>query len=416
MRNSPFTTAMFLAWTLGSSFIISRSYAQVYKTLPKGVRMLAYRNVTTTPITAEYNQSQAETPLSFGFNATADVLSSASDSIKYFFDQLRATNPAAYNQFTYGEYKISGSAQLNVHGMGLGYGVTDRLTVYGILPYYTANVRVKYKQIRPSNTNEVSNTINQGGGSDGDGLMSSVVNALPAANASMLQSVVVNVFGYDEVGNWYGSGYGDMEVGATYLLIDKGIWGLSATSGVVAPTGRQDDPDLLQDIAFGDGQWDLFAEAAIGYSYSDHLRIGTTLRYTYQAPTEKTLRVPTNRDYTLSDQKGNFEVKFGDRIDNTWVTTWSFNDWVSVSPAYEVFYQMPSRYESTYGAANDYLGYNSDRMGHTGRITTSLSTIAPYLKKQFALPGQLNFIVQQTLAGQNVPKVGRFEVELRLLF
>ncbi len=191
---------------------------------------------------------------------------------------------------------------------------------------------------------------------------------------------------------------------------------MSATGGVVAPTGRQDDPDLLQDIAFGDGQWDLFAEAAIGYSYSDELRFGTTLRYTYQAPTEKTLRVPTNRDYTLSDQKGTFDVKFGDRIDNTWVTTYSFNDWVSVSPAYEVFYQMPSRYESSYGVANDYLAYNSDRMGHTGRITTSLSTIAPYLKKQFALPGQLNFIVQQTLAGQNVPKVGRFEVELRVLF
>jgi hypothetical protein len=213
MQNTAIALAIRLAYTFGSSLVISGAYGQVYKTLPKGVRMLAYRNVTTTPITAEYNQSQAETPLSFGLNATADVLSSASDSIRYFFDQLRATNPAAYDQFTYGEYKISGSAQLNVHGLGLGYGVTDRLTVYGILPYYTANVRVKYRQLRPSNTQEVSNTIDAGGGPDSNGILSNTIRALPSANASMLQSVVVNVFGYDEVGNWYGSGYGDLETG-----------------------------------------------------------------------------------------------------------------------------------------------------------------------------------------------------------
>jgi hypothetical protein len=48
------------------SSIILSSYAaqaQIYKTLPKGVRLLAYRNVTTSKIKANYNQAQAETPM-----------------------------------------------------------------------------------------------------------------------------------------------------------------------------------------------------------------------------------------------------------------------------------------------------------------------------------------------------------------
>jgi hypothetical protein len=414
MRFTPtplFTISALLALAAAMS-----AHAQVYKTLPRGVRMLGYRNVQTTRISSEYNQSQAESPISYSLNATAPVLEEASETIRYFFQQLQATNPGAYNNFTYGEYQIDGEAQMQVHGMGLGYGITDRLTVYGMLPYYTANVRVKYKQNRPSNVAETSDKVATGATSDSAQLLANTLAAFPEGNGNLLQSVVVNVYGYQELGNWQGSGYGDMELGMSYNVVDRGYWGLTLTGGAVAPTGRVDDPDMLQDIAFGDGQWDGFAEAATGYSFTDHFRVGTTVRYTYQAPAEKTLRVPTSRDYTLSEQKGTFDVKFGDRVDASFLATAVFNDWFSLTPAYEVFYQAPSQYSSAFGAANDYLAYNSDRMGHNARMTASISSISPYMKKQFLLPAQLNFMVQQTVSGKNVPKVGRFEMELRVLF
>jgi len=394
--------------------MISDSYAQVWKTLPQGVRMLGYRNVTTTTINSEYNQGQAETPLSYSLNANASSLASISDSVSYYLEQLRTINPAAYDQFSYGQFTVGGEARLNVNGLGLGWGLTDRLTVYGIMTYYSANVRVKYKQLKQSNTQEIADSL--GGASDGDDAIAAITAALPSSSGNMLQSVIVNTYGYNEVGDWYGAGYGDTELGATYGLIDRGYWGLSLTGGVTAPTGREDDPDLLQDIAFGDGQWDVFTEAAIGYAVNDALRFGSYLRYTYQAPADKTLRIPTSREIPLSANKGSFNVKYGDRVDASFLTTATVNDWLSFTPAYEFFYQLPSNYESSYGAANDYLAYNSDRMGHTARFSTSVSSIQPYLKKKFVLPATLSLHVQQTIAGKNVPKVGRFELELKLLF
>lgn len=401
---------------IGSLFLISVSYAQIYKTLPRGVRMFGYRNVTTSTINSNFNQSQAETPLAYGINANAANLASIGNSVNYYMQQLKAISPEAYDAFSYGQYKLSGEANLNVNGFGLGYGVTDRLTVYGILPYYSANVRVKYKQLKASNTQQVADILAQHGVGDGAAAIANITAALPSASASTLQSVIVNTYGYKELGDWTGTGYGDMELGATYSLLDAGYYGMSLTGGTVVPTGRQDDPNLLQDIAFGDGQWDVFAETATGYSVSDRFLLGSYLRYTYQAPAEKTLRVPTDRDFTLSSQKGKFDVKFGDRVDMSILAKGIFNDWLSITPTYEFYYQMPSRYQSAYGAANSYLAYNSDRMGHVAKLTASISSIQPYLKKQFLLPGMININIQETVAGKNVPKVGRFEVELKLLF
>lgn len=406
-----------IGWmALASSLVISSAYAQVHKSLPKGVRLMAYRNVNTTKIDATYNQSQAVSPLSFDVNADAKTLESVGEAVRVYFEELRAISPEAYNQMTFGQFNFSAEAQVQVHGFGAGYGINDRLTVYGILPYYTARVDMKYRQIRPSNVNEVADEVEQSGGGDVDSTIANITNALPGATGNLLQSVVVNTFKYEELGNWQGSGYGDLELGAMYRLADHGTWGLAVTSGIVAPTGVEDDPDLLQDIAFGDGQWDVFVEGAYGFIINDNFMLGNTLRYTYQAPAEKSLRIPLDRDFSLGDSKGSFEVKYGDKIDYVFSMTYTMNDWFSVTPAYEMNYQMSSEYDSIYGEANDFLAYNSDRMGHIARLTTTVSSIQPYLKKQFALPATINLNLQQTFAGQNVPKMGRVELEFRMLF
>jgi hypothetical protein len=402
-----------------AALLISSTYslwAQVHKTLPKGVRLVAYRNVTTNTIKATYNQSQSETPMSYDINADSKSLEQVSDEIKAYFDWIRTQNPNAYNQFTLGEFNLQARAKLNVQGMGMGYGITDRLTVYGILPYYKAEVQMRYKQLKATNNQQIADDLYDTAGGDVDTAIANLTGSNVDVNGNLLQSIVVNTFQYDQIGTWNGQGYGDMEFGAMYNLINRTLWGLSATGGVVAPTGRVDDPDILQDIGFGDGQWDAFSEVAVGYLATNRLTLGSTLRYTYQMPGERRLRIPNSRDFMLSDQTGDFTVKYGNRWDATLSANYAFNDWFSLTPAYDFGYQGSSKYESNFGEANDYLAYNSDRMSHTGRLTASISSIQPFLKKQFLLPASVNVIVQQTLGGRNVPKVGRFEVEFRLLF
>jgi hypothetical protein len=388
----------------------SSLYAQAWKVLPKGVRIIGTRNVTTSKITKNFNQSGIESSLGASFRVDASTFNAMTGN-------LIAPNldPAAYNSLVVGEYKVDADAQFNVQGTGFGYGITDKVMFYGELAYYNANVRARMSRTSGNTYEDVARLLEQNGGAQNT-IVAENLRQMIDANEGTIQSVITNYYDYKPIGDWYGKGFGDMETGIMAKVIDKGVTGLMLYPGVVLPTGREDDPDILQDVGFGDGQFDIFAEAATGYVVDDKLSFGTMFRYTYQAPTTKTLRVPTQRDFKLSDQSGEFDVKYGDRIRWTLNSTYTVNDWISFTPIYRFMYEMQAEYDSKYGVANDYLAYNTDKLEHQVQLTTTLSSITPFLKKEFLLPAQVNVNLVKTLAGRNIPNMDRFEVEFRMLF
>jgi hypothetical protein len=392
--------------------IFGTAEAQVWKVLPKGVRIVGYRNVTTSKITSNFNSSGQESALGASFRVDAAALNKMMNNAIIPGQDI---DQAAYNGLMIGEYNVDAEAQLNVHGTGFGIGLTDKVMFYGEVAYYTANVQTNINRTAGNTYEQTANLLLKAGGTMNTFLAENLRNMIDA-NEKTIQSVITNQYKYKPIGDWYGSGYGDMETGLMAKVIDKGVWGLMFYPGVVLPTGRQDDPDILQDVGFGDGQFDLFGELATGYIVNDRLSLGTTFRYTYQAPTTKTLRVPEERDFQLSDRKGDFRVKYGDKINWALMSTIAFNDWFSVTPVYRFLYQGSSEYDSNYGEANGFLAYNSHRVEHQAQLTTTFSSITPFLKKQFVLPAQVNVNLVKTISGQNVPNVGRFEVEFRMLF
>ena len=387
-------------------------HAQAWKVVPQGVRIVGYRNVTTSAIKSNFNQSGEESTLGASFRVDGAALNKM---MNYAIIPGETMDETAYNNLLIGAYAVDAKAHLNVHGTGFGYGITDKVMFYGEIAHYTAKVKANIKRTAGNSYDETADLLLKAGGTINTFLAENIRNMIDA-NENTIQSVITNQYKYKPVGDWHGSGYGDMETGFMINAIDRGTWGLLVYPGAVLPTGRQDDPDILQDIGFGDGQFDLFAEIATGYVASDNLSFGTTLRYTYQAPTSKTLRVPEERDFQLSSTKADFDVKYGDKINWMLNTTISLNDWISFTPVYRVLYQMPSRYSSKFSAANDYLAYNSDKIEHQGQLTTTLSSITPFLNKEFLLPAQVNVNLVRTLGGKNVPNVSRFEVEFRMLF
>ena len=390
---------------------LTSAHGQAWKTLPKGVRIIGYRNVTTSKVESNFNQFRSESALGASFKIDAATINNMAGNV---INPGTDVNSDIYNGLMVGAYKVDAAAQLNVHGTGVGYGITDRLMVYGELAYYTAQVKAKIKRTAGNSYETTARQLENQGGSMGN--YATNLRNVVDVNERNIQSVVTNNYNYQPIGDWYGSGYGDLETGVMYKAIERNTWGLLFYPGVVLPTGRKDDPDILQDMGFGDGQFDFFSELATGYVFTDRLSIGTTLRYTYQAAANQTLRVPTSADLVLSSQKGDFNVKYGDRINWMFNTTYAVSDWVSFTPIYRFMYQLPSQYDSQYTSANKLLGNNSDKQEHQVQLTTSFSSITPFLKKQFVLPAQININVLQTVAGKNVPKVGRFEVELRMLF
>ncbi len=398
------------ALTIGASLSTS---AQVWKTLPKGVRIVGYRNVVTSKVNSNFNQFRSEKSLGGQFRVDAATL----DQIPAFGGTLQqALPPEVYKNLSVGEYKVDASAQFNVQGTGFGYGITDRVMFYGEIAYYQAQVSAAIKRTKGNTYEAAADYLEQHNGGVMDATIAANLRSMIDADARTVQSFITNNYGYKPIGDWYGTGYGDMETGFMTKVVDRGVWGLMFYPGLILPTGRQDDPDILQDVGFGDGQVDVFSELATGYVFNDYVNFGTTFRYTYQTATNKELRIPSSRDFTLSSDKGQFNVKYGDKINWMVNGTFGVNDWLSFTPVYRFMYQMPSEFNSNYGQADKFLAYNTDKMEHQVQLTTTVSTIQPFLKKKFLLPAQINFNVVQTVAGKNVPKVGRFELEFRMLF
>jgi hypothetical protein len=387
--------------------------AQVWKTLPEGVRIFGYRNVTTSKIKSNFNQFRSESALGSNFRIDANTINGMAGNQIIVGQDI---SHSAYNALVVGEYQVDADANANVHGFGFGYGITNKVMFYAEVAYYKATVNAQIRRTRGNSFEDVARMLQTQDPSHYGLALGDIARRLTDVNERQIQSAVTNYYGYKPIGQWDGAGYGDLDTGFMMNIIDRGTWGLMFFPGITVPTGRQDDPDMLQDIGFGDGQWDVFSEIGTGYSFSDKLSVGAFLRYTYQAPTTKTLRVPTERDFVLSRQKGEFNVKYGDRINLILNTTYNLNDWIAFSPVYRYMYQGPAQYNSDFGQANDFLAFNSDKEEHAVQFTTTISSIQPFLKKQFVLPAQINVNVLQTVAGRNVAKVGRFEVELRMLF
>jgi len=389
------------------------SYAQVWEVLPKGRSVLGYRNVTTSKINSNYNQFNSENSLGVQFKVDAQIL----DEIPSFGGALQEVLPEhVYKELVVGEYKVDASARFNVNGFGFGYGLTDKIMFYTEITYYKAHVEADIIRVRGNTYDEVADYLEQENQNPLDATLAANLRTMVDANERTVQSFITNHYKYEPLGDWEGAGFGDTETGLMIKLIDQDVWGLMLYPGIVLPTGRVDDPDILQDIGFGDGQYDIFTEIATGYSLNDYVSFGTTLRYTYQAPTNKELRIPSDSEFTLSEDKGDFDVKYGDKINWMFNTTFAATDWLSFTPVYRFLYQMSSDYNSSYIVANDYLSQKSDKKEHQVQLTTSFSSINSFLKNDFFLPAQLNVNLVQTVAGKNVPKVQRFELELRMFF
>ncbi len=403
-----------IVFFLFSLFALSAN-AQYYSTLPKGVRLILNRNIQSD-VKSSYNRTQSETPYAYKIEANVETLSKIDNKEVQEALELFKPYPEAYEKLSLGTHTLDAKAEVNVNVYGFGYGITDRMTAYIGMPIYDAKVRIKYGRPSDSSNKEVAEVLQKQYGDDWAQTLGNITEALVNVDEHMLQSALVNTLGYDELGTWEGQGLGDTEFGLMYNFVKKEKWGLMATFGGVAPTGYVDDPDLIQDIGFGDGQWDAFAEFGGGYTLSPTFGINAWARYTHQFASEKTLRTPFSRSIPLGDTKAKFREKLG----NNWLLSFSsdifLNDWLKFQPEYIYSYTEKAKYDSDNKLANALLAEGSDSYFHNFKLSMQLSSVNLFLKQKFMLPAQLNISHQTMLEGRNTPKVDLTEIEVRMFF
>lgn len=411
---------MLLTCALSAAFFLqgsSESRAAYYETLPQGVRLVALRQVQTDKISGGYNAQGAKEDLSFHQSLSSKELSEIKGADVYF-EELKKISPEAFDRFTTGAYYIDANAEVKVQGLGVAYGVTQRLTAYVALPFYKADVNMRIERTQKNSYSQVAQLLNESGdASDGAKFLNQLTEQLPDADGALLQTVLTKNYGYKPIGNWNAQGLGDIELVGLYRLTDWSMSGLATSFGIVLPTGKIDNPDILQDIAFGDGQTDLFLEFGGGVTLLDtRLDLDSSLRYTHQFGSTKTLRVPQSDEVRFSDNKADFYEKLGNKINYNLSGQYKHSDWINSILGYEFMQRGNSTFESSLNEANRILARDSHELSHTLKAGLKFTTIDLYKKKKFAAPMSLEFIARKVVQGQNTPEITRFDLEFRLYF
>lgn len=393
--------------------------AASYDTLPKNVNTLVFKQVIASKIQSEFNETGENETLNLKEEFTSSRLEDISSVIKTYFEELRAISPDAYKNFSLGEFSANVAADVNAQGIGYGFGITDRLTVYGSLPIYHIQTEIKFRQTKASNLASVQATIRNASPDSALGkFVKDLTLQLPNTNEELLQSLVTNYYGYKPIGKWEKDALGDAEIGFIYRLTDFSDRGVALSTGAVLPTGSADDPDSLQDVSTGDGQYDAFVEIASGISFLDSsLQFDVKGRYTYQFESQKEVRWIEDANLPLAKTKRTVNQKLGDKIDASLTATYYPTYWMNLSSSYMMGSTgQTNYYDITDPDVKNALEADTSSSSQWIKIGIGFSTVEAYKRKKFDVPVDIGISAQRLLNAKNTASYDRIDLDFRLYF
>lgn len=380
------------------NFLSNNLFAAYYDTLPAGVRNFTYRFVQTGSITGSYGSAGNFKGYNINANINADSIKGVNSAVDTYLNSLSAED---FANFSFGTFQGSATSKVSAQAFGAGFGLTNRLTVYGFIPFYSAVVDLQIERTHKGQNN-VGSAVQ--------------LENLPDVDVRLIQSLFVNYYHYQPLGKWKSNDFGDTEFGFLYQLKKWKNAGALINFGGVAPTGRKDNPDILQDIAFGDGQWDAFYEFGGGINLTKFWSLDNWTRFTYQFPYQAIVRQPDTATFPVTANSGNASIKLGNKIQTNIQLSYQVTEEWSTSTLYSVEYTEATDYKSRNGNADKILELDTEKVSHVGRFNISYSTLSLYNKKQFIAPIGLSAAFQSIFAGKNIPKYNRADFEIRLFF
>lgn len=398
---------------------LSGAFGASYDTLPKNVNTFVVKQVMASKIESKYDDQSKQESLDLKEEFTSSRLEDISTVIKSYFEQLKEISPEAYTNFSLGEFKADVEAQVTAQGFGYGFGFTDKLTVYGSLPVYHIKTDIKFNQTKPGNLAAVQATLRN---ADADTAMGKFVRdltlQLPDTNEELLQSLVVNYYNYKPIGTWEKDALGDAEIGFIYRLTDFDSAGMAISMGAVLPTGDEDDPDSLQDVSTGDGQYDGFVESMMGFGVLENtFQFDLKGRYTYQFESKKEVRWIDDSDVPLSQEKRSVRQKLGNKIDAVATVTLNPAHWMNINSSLIINKTESTVYTDVEDKkVKEALESNTATESRWLRVGMGFSTIEAYKRKKFDLPFEVGVSAQKLLNARNTASYQRIDVDLKLFF
>jgi hypothetical protein len=284
------------------------------KVMPKGIRRLSLRYISTDISQKTDNSGAAlelEKPLTKQLTFK-DILKGEGDPLKRELTHGFLIYEGFSEEQSVGGFTADLRGRVNVYAPIFTYGLSDKVTLAMAMPIYDMSMAVNMgfksnetgqkflDSLANSYNNNVSSSVEAGG---------KINNAVSKLNEKLATN------GYKPLNYWSDKGPGDLQLIAKSLVYNNDPLRTSVMGGVVAPTGRIDDPNNLIDKGFGDGQWDILGGVTADFSLGSLATVSPFAKYTYQLPGSKKVRMATDEEAIEVESK-TVNFKLGDKVES----------------------------------------------------------------------------------------------------
>jgi hypothetical protein len=300
----------------------------------------------------------------------------------------------------------------------LAWGITDRITVAGVLPVIKVNVSASTGFTPGADYGRFVSALSK------DQSPFTAQEATGQLNDAVNRKLLA--LGYQPIpANETISGIGDAQLIGKYRLYNDGVNGVALKGTLVFPTGTPPDPDKALDIPLGTGRFGAGLAAIYDRELAQGrwlgLRWNSYASYTAFLPHHIDKRIPTSVDDPLSDYKEDMyertrsQVLLGTGLEHFFPTTG-----ILLSGGYAYQFMTRADYQPGTAVGQDryYLLGDQEPLEdlHSLVASAGFSTIDWFKRKKFVYPMQVNFSYSHPIAGRNVPNGDLMTGELVVFF
>ena len=375
-------------------------YADSAEVLPKGVANISLDGKFYFKIDERYNPDGDAEDVATDYNTDLDsTVFSDFSLVEEFFGMP----PGSAN---IGRSVVSFDYNFTITELTFMYGITDKLSVGVLLPYWWVENKVGSRLDTSAATvgkNAALNNIVPLAVPGTVPLTTKDVKNLLAGGLDINGDGTVDVpgFGYKQFGTFKNNGIGDIELGLRYQYLKTEKWRLAFTGGVRFPTGEKDDPDDLTSYPLGSGAYGILFRLNNDYTGIKDVVLNATLRYDLILPDHETLRIPDSVYEPITRNIENVDRDIGDVAEMEVSGAYTFSKGFNVTLDYKYGFSLKDAVSGDKGFAYESLEDETDYTEHVFLGTLSYSTLPLYLEKKFPVPITASVSYRNRFAGSN---------------
>ncbi len=306
-----------------------------------------------------------------------------------------------------GSHRATFDIKTKVDNFFLGYGISKKLSIFGLLPRVNISTNFKNKFSSSSKLRSLLTQLRK------DGNYTQAKEIEKITNNPILYKL--EEYNYNPQYTSQKTNWGDLRIFSRYNAYDS--QSLKTTLGLLVafPTGSADHKNDFMKLYIGDSQYDLGLELLQEFKHSNKLKSLFSFQYINQLPFTTEYRIPQNDKNPLSpDIDEATRINFGDQFKAAYQSSFTLSKLLSFAGGYQFQVKGSDSYN---GSEFDYKRYdhlekNTSQNMHSYFLGMTINTIDAFIKKKFLLPVNLTTTYTHQFGGKNVPIAHELQVSL----